>query len=463
MGNRKNSKLLVSIILSISIALLAGLTLFKNIEKTKFMEDESGWISSGYYYSNLLLRGNFKWQQWKCEWRQCGTFNSSYNPHLGQWMIGIPLKIFAAKKEREFFGLYNYEKSLEGNIKEGKIPPWPILLRARSVSAVIGILCCFLIFAIGYYSNNLWIGSVAAILLIFNKLFIVFSTQAMTDIPYNFFLLCACLTSIFLLRQSRLRYILAVSFLYGGIIGLASSVKITGLLVGGLYLFAVILYKKFVCDMKVKDAIECLATFAISALSIIYLLNPYFWPSLKEISIGETIQEVAAYSKEKPSERQGKEIQNTLNEYPQLSNFSRVLEFPLMFPRWKRLMDEQLIENKSAQWGENRLSTFHETFFGKSSTFPKESYFLVLGIILLGRKLINSLYTKTLSESAVPLLYFGVNYVFILLFMRINWDRYYLPTVIASKIIVAAGICEGCRLIWVILSRSKKLISDQGR
>jgi 4-amino-4-deoxy-L-arabinose transferase-like glycosyltransferase len=372
------------------------------------------------------------------------------------------LKAFAAKGEQEFFDFYNFEKSLEENRNEGKIPPQPILLRARSVSAVIGTLCCLLIFAIGYYSNNLWIGSLVAILLIFNKLFIILSTQAMTDISYNFFLLCACLTSIFLLRQSRLRYILPISFLYGSIIGLASSVKITGVLVGGLYFFLVILYKKFVCDLKVKDAVKCLATFAISSLSIIYLLNPYFWPSLKEVSIRETIQELATYSKEKPSERQEREIQkeNTLNEYPQLSNLSHVLEFPLMFGRWKRLLDPLKVD-KSFQWGENRLITFHQTFLGESSSFPKESYFLILGIILLGRKLINSLYTKTLSESAVPFLYFGANYVFILLFMRINFDRYYLPTIIASRLIVAAGIGEAIRLIWVILRRSTKLISAQ--
>jgi len=459
MKNLNNSKLIVSIISFISIALLASLTLLKNIEKTEFFVDETGWISTGYFYSNLLLKGDFEWQKWNCELHQCGTFNSLYNPHVGQWLIGIPLKVFAAKGEQEFFRLYDLEKSLEENKKEGKVPPDPILLRARSVSVIIGTLCCLLIFAIGYYSNNLWIGSISAILLIFNKLFITLSTQAMTDIPYNFFLLCACLASIFLLRQSQLRYILLNSLLCGGFIGLSSSVKITGVLVGGLYFFLLLLYKKFVTNMKVNDAVKCLTAFSLSALFTIYIVNPYYWPSLKEISIKETIQEVATYYKKSPERKIQKE--NISDEYPQLSNFSHVLEFPRMFLRVKRVGDAQYIKHKSAQWGENRLRTFHETFRRVINNFPKEIYLLVLGVILLGRKLINSIYRKKLSESAIPVLYFGANYVFILLFMRVNWDRYYLPTVIASKIIIAVGIYEGSRLILVLLRRSAKLISPQ--
>ncbi len=458
MINFNRNKLIIPVILFISIALLASSTLLENVEKTEFHGDESGWISSGYYYSNLLLEGDFEWEQWK-ECSQCGPWGSWYNPHLGHWAIGIPLKVFAATGEPEFFGFYNFQKSLGENKKEGKIPAQNTLLRARSVSVVIGILCCLMIFTISYYSNNLWIGSIAAILLLSNNLFVTLSTQAMTDIPYNFFLLCACLTSIFLLRQSRLRYILLISCLYGSLIGLASSVKITGVVIGGSYFFMVMLYKVFVCNLNVKNTVKCLAVFSISTLSIIYLINPYFWPSLKEISIRETIQEVATYSKEKQAKTIQKE--NISHEYPQLSNFSHALEFPRMFGRWRRLLDIQLKGDKSAQWGENRLKKFHETFLRESSSFPNESYVLVLGIILLGKKLINSIYRKELSKCAVLFLYFGVNYVFILLFMSINYDRYYLPTIIASKIIVAIGIYEASRLIVGILSKSPQLISAQ--
>jgi 4-amino-4-deoxy-L-arabinose transferase-like glycosyltransferase len=452
-----DKKLIVSIILCISTALLASSTLFKNVEKTKFNGDESGWISSGYYFSNLLLEGDFEWQQWWKTPKGGEGFSSWFQLHLGQWVIGIPMKVLAENGEQEYSGFYHFDKTLEKNKQEGRVPPKLVLLRARNISVVIGTLCCLLIFAIGYYSNNLWIGSIAAILLIFNKLFITLSTQAMTDIPYNFFLLSACLVSIFLLRQSQLRYILLSALLYGGLVGLASSVKITGVLVGSLYFFLIILYKIFVSNLNVKDAMKCLATFSVSALFVIYLLNPYFWPSFKEVSVRETTQKVAIYSKE----GQRSEISKTSGEYPHLSNFSRALEFPRMFGRWRKQLAIQLQEDKAAQWGENRLRTFHETFLRESSSFSGEIYILVLGIIILGSKLVNSIYNKELSERAVPFLYFGVNYVFILLFMSINYDRYYLPTVIVSKIIVATAIYETARLIWGILGGSTKLFSGQ--
>jgi 4-amino-4-deoxy-L-arabinose transferase-like glycosyltransferase len=452
-----DKKLIVSIILCISTALLASSTLFKNVEKTKFNGDESGWISSGYYFSNLLLEGDFEWQQWWKTPKGGEGFSSWFQLHLGQWVIGIPMKVLAENGEQEYSGFYHFDKTLEKNKQEGRVPPKLVLLRARNISVVIGTLCCLLIFAIGYYSNNLWIGSIAAILLIFNKLFITLSTQAMTDIPYNFFLLSACLVSIFLLRQSQLRYILLSALLYGGLVGLASSVKITGVLVGSLYFFLIILYKIFVSNLNVKDAMKCLATFSVSALFVIYLLNPYFWPSFKEVSVRETTQKVAIYSKE----GQRSEISKTSGEYPHLSNFSRALEFPRMFGRWRKQLAIQLQEDKAAQWGENRLRTFHETFLRESSSFPGEIYILILGIIILGSKLVNSIYNKELSERAVPFLYFGVNYVFILLFMSINYDRYYLPTVIVSKIIVATAIYEIARLIWGILGGSTKLFSGQ--
>jgi 4-amino-4-deoxy-L-arabinose transferase-like glycosyltransferase len=460
MRSYNNRKIIISIIFSVFISLLASLNMLKNVDRAFVHIDEPGWISSGYYYSNLLLAGDFEWQQWKCP--QCESFGSEYNPHLGQWAIGIPLKVFALKGEQEF-DTYNSEESLETNKRKGEIPPKSILLRARLVSVVIGILCCLMIFHIGYYSNNLWIGSIASILLMFNSLFVDLSTLALTDIEYNFLLLCACFVSIFFLRQSKRLNILLISLLYGGVIGLAASVKITGIVFGTMYFFMIIGYKKIAGNLKVQGAVKCLIAFAISALCVIYILNPYFWPSLTQINIQKTTEEVVTYFKKQPEPVISEK--NPRIEYPQLSNLSHVLEFPVMFSRVSHLMDEQLKTNKSWGWGDNRLRSFHKEFLTFSSGFPKESkflwigiileiYFLGLGIIILCRKLIKSIYSQKLSEQVIPFLYFATNYVFIVLFMKLNWDRYYLPTVIASQMIVATGIYETIRLIRSIRGRS---------
>jgi 4-amino-4-deoxy-L-arabinose transferase-like glycosyltransferase len=458
MRRTRNKRLIVSIILSIFIIVFAGSTLFKNVGRTFVHVDEPGWISSGYYYSNLLLDGNFKWEQWKCP--KCEAFGSEYNPHLGHWVFGISMKFFATKNEQEFFDMYDPEKSLDENRREGKIPSQPILFRARMSSVAIGILCCLIIFWIGYYSSNMQIGIIASILLTFNNLFIDLSTLAMTDIPYNFFLLCACFTSIFLLHQYTSRNRLLVCLIYGSFIGLASSVKITGVIIGALYFLSIILYVKNIFGLRFKDTLKYLLTFFVSTFFIIYLLNPYSWPSFTEININETTSEVVTYFKNNSGLNVSEE--NYAVEYPQLSNLSHVLEFPRMFQRFNHLMDEQL--NKYGWWGDNRFRTFHKNLLIYSSGLSRESYLLsigvilefyllVAGIIVLSKNLIQSFQTKKISGSVIPLTYFVANYVFIMIFMKLNWDRYYLPTVIASQSIMAIGIHATIKLIWDIRRR----------
>ncbi|HJX30661.1 MAG TPA: hypothetical protein VJ624_02290, partial [Thermodesulfobacteriota bacterium] len=100
----------------IFIALLSSVILFSNRGKTPFHGDESGWISSGYYYTELLLRRDFDWQKWVCA--PCGPWGSRLNPHLGQWLIGIPLVTLSPKGESTFFNLYNFKQSFPDNKKE---------------------------------------------------------------------------------------------------------------------------------------------------------------------------------------------------------------------------------------------------------------------------------------------------------------------------------------------------------
>jgi 4-amino-4-deoxy-L-arabinose transferase-like glycosyltransferase len=217
---------------------------------------------------------------------------------------------------------------------------------------------------------------------------------------------------------------------------------------------------KNIFGLRFKDTLKYLLTFFVSTFFIIYLLNPYSWPSFTEININETTSEVVTYFKNNSGLNVSEE--NYAVEYPQLSNLSHVLEFPRMFQRFNHLMDEQL--NKYGWWGDNRFRTFHKNLLIYSSGLSRESYLLsigvilefyllVAGIIVLSKNLIQSFQTKKISGSVIPLTYFVANYVFIMIFMKLNWDRYYLPTVIASQSIMAIGIHATIKLIWDIRRR----------
>lgn len=439
-----NHAVIVFIALLLVISLFSSVILFKQVEKTRFNGDESGWISSGYYYANLVLTWDFEWQKWKCP--QCESWGSWLNLHVGQYLMGIPLKMFATKEDQEFFGFYRHyhelqsDESLRKNEVEGRVPPRDILLRARRISAVFGVLCCLIVLTISYYSANLWIGLMAVILLLANKLFLVNATQAMTDVYYNFFLLCIWLVSIFLLKLRKKGHILIVSSFFGIFVGFATSVKITGLVVGGLFFLSLAVYKHILCKLKMIDIVSYVAVFVVSAIAIIYLLNPYFWPSYTQLNGKGIVRELGALYKEVTS---GKAQEGKIRErYPQLSNLSHLVEFPYLFLRWNEVMNRQLKEWKSASWQGNRWRAFHESLFIRHSGFPLEWIFFCIGIIFHGAKIFSSFRDRKLILSNVSFLYFVVNYVFILLFMKLNWGRYYLPTVIASQMIVAAGMYE---------------------
>ncbi len=425
-------------VLSISgiLCLLSSAVLFSKIGSTPFHGDESGWISSGNYYSGILLKGDFSQENWICP--ECGPWGSLNMP-LGKLIIGIPLRVVSQETDREFSSYYDWGESLQENLKGGKVPPTDILLQARRVSAIFGVLCCLLVFAIGYFSHNVWTGLMAALLVLINQLFSVSATRAMTDVHYNFFLLSLALSTVFILKGRKKSYVMLASSCSGILAGLAGAVKITGIIIAGCLFLAVVLYKGILGKLEKRDTALSIALFALFSVSIIYLSNPYFWPSFSAINGKAVIYELQSISKELVA---GKVMGSGIRErYPQLSNLSNVLEFPNMFLRWRSFM-RGLRTMKSASWEGNRFSSLHQRLLIEYSSFFSEWLFLVVGIATCYRALRSCSSNKEIAPLVIPFLYFAINYAFILTFMELNWGRHYLPTVIASKVLVAVGIYE---------------------
>ena len=482
-----NNKLVIFLSLLSFISFLSGAILFKYTKEISFNGDESGWITSGYYYTDLLFKHDFDWDKWSCT--KCGPWGN-LNPHVGKWLIGIPLKVHSNKiGGREFFKFYDFTKSLQDNRKEGRIPPRDILLYARNVSAIFAVLCCLLIFAISYFCMKSWIGMIAVILLLANKLFIVSTTRAMTDVYYNFFLLCFCLAVIFLLKLRKETQMLWVSLLCGSFTGLACSVKITGIIIGGFIFLALIIYKGNIFKLRKKMIVLYSIVFFFSSIAVIYILNPYFWPSYKEIKGKAIFQELKSISEEKPTIKLprggigdliGKDIRE---RYPQLSNLSHVLEFPLLFIRWNNFQN-RIATGESGipiefrkYWYGNRFRTFHKTLFIEHSSFVSvanvflkegtsyfsllgiiEWIFLCIGIISCCIRINKSVRCRNISLWTIPLLYFITNYFFILIFQNLSFDRYYLPTIIASRVIVAVGIYDVMTRIYQYFKGSRQRV-----
>ncbi len=425
---------------ALAVCILGGVILSLRLEHTKFIGDESGWISSGYYYTDLLLNRDFEMRNWNCP--ECGSWGS-LNMHLGKWLIGIPLILDPQLQGRSFTKYYEFKSTLEENLEEGRIPPRDILLRARSASVVFGILCCLLVFVIGYSVYNVWIAWIAVFLLLSNELFIRSATRAMTDIYYNFFLLCLCLTVILLLKIREKKRALFVASLCGILAGLACSVKVTGIVVGGTLFLAVVIYMCHARKLRKTEIFQLLAAFSFFALVLVYALNPYFWPSWKETRGKAMIQELRLVSQDVKATKFN--FNDSIERYPQLYS---VFKFPMMFSRWSNKMDSQR-SIRHATWssGRNRFLSIHKRVFISYASFPLELIFLGIGILVhlpYIRRRYAALPNPQDELWHIPLLYFLINYIFILLFLKLNWERYYLPTVIADRFIVAIGV-------WVVV------------
>lgn len=416
------------------IVVVSTVVLSAEITKTPFHGDESGWISSGYYYTNLLLCHDFDREKWECP--QCRTWGS-LNPHVGQWIIGLFLKSFPPENGSDFFHIYNYKESAAQNLKAGRIPPPQVLFRARVISAAFGVASCVLMFAIGYWSSGLLAGCLVTVLLICNRLFIGLSTRAMTDVFYNCFLLCGCLIGVFWLRCSRQRSCLLISCACGCATGIAASVKTAGVLIGGLHLLFLIAYRTHTCALKTRCGLAHAAAFLCSALAVIYLLNPYFWPSLEELTWPALV-------------RQGKSLCNELvsptarglpiRESPSDKDLGGIVEFPYMFLRWNCLANSR-IDHRDV-WRKHRMSILHRKLFMDHATFRLEFGVLLVALSIIVRRIIAGLRNRQVTVSAAPALFLLANYLFVIGLLEADWERYFLPAVTAIQIVVGIGAAE---------------------
>jgi hypothetical protein len=417
----------------IAVCLMSAVFLSLQVEKTNFHGDESGWISSGRYYTHLLATADFRREKWECA--ECEGWGS-LNMQVGKWLIGIPLELDQQSRDEAFSRYYDFKTSIDENVKKGLLPPRHTLNYARGASAIFGVFCCLLVFSLGCYVCNAFVGTIAATLVLFNSLFISLATRAMADVHYNFFLLCFALTIVRLVAVSDRKQALTLSGLCGLFAGLACSVKITGIVIGTASFLLAAGQRVWFGRSGKETALYQVGIFACSAFLIIYGLNPYFWPSPRKLWNAAVFQELRSISGEVISTKHLPSDVRT--RYPHIGTLTYMLEFPRLFGRWNNVMYQQ--QNwPSASWHGRRFMTLNSRLFFADATFPGQVILLATGIIAVTWKRFRDSCSIPLEATLACLQYFAVNYLFILAFMRLNWSRYYLPTLIAGSLVAAIG------------------------
>ncbi len=387
------------------------------------------------------------------------------NGQLGKWLLGFPISIYfrtvhdprtLSHPHLTVSSFSALTHSLWADLREGKASAKILILLSRSVSALFGILCCLLVFMIGCMCGNVLLGAIAAVLLLTNPLFVTCATRAVTDVYYLFFLLYSCFIVTKFLKQRRQNSILSarLSILWGVCSALAASVKVTGILVGGFYFFVYALFGKLF--LKSPKFFVSVAAFSCSAFIVIHLLNPAFWIPISSFKSTKMIQESKSLSQELMQRFKGEKKPIQVDQYPQLGS---LFGFPRVFLEWSHVMKEQQENISKGIWklnqqqyvmsvddqvltgGARRFLKINKMFFYLFSTFPfVQIFFLIAGVLSCVSDIAKKITKGEASIYAGPFLFFVANYIFILFTLKLNWDRYFLTTVVSAQIMAGVGL-----------------------
>jgi len=266
-----------------------------------------------------------------------------------------------------------------------------------------------LAFAIGYAVGEpkQLLGMLCAGLVLSTQIFRLFANRAMADAFYNLLLLTQLLTAIAIVQSADERNMVRRLAISGMLTGLTASVKPSGFVLGFPLFLVVAAYRLGVGGGYKRPEngrvfISAVVTFLMAALAVVYVLNPTFWPS-------------------------------------GLSDLWRVLGFPEMLLAWNQYMAYQDAVLGLGQWSGNHFVDINRSIFVEYSNAGLNILFF-LGLLLCTRRCVISLRHGIADVSFVPLVYFLCNYALLIFFLRLNWDRYYVPVELSMRVLAAIAI-----------------------
>jgi len=389
-----------------AVALVSSWVLFNGIANASFYGDESGWISSGMYYSHLLSNRDFTRAKWDCN--DCKTWGA-LNAPLGKLLIGAAYWGCDTPNPCTFNAYYDFFQSFEENQRLGNVPPEYILRRGRYSAATAGVICCLLAFAVGYMLGQpkLLLAFLCAGLVLSTQIFRLSANRAMTDAFYNLFLLAQLTAAIAIVRSGNELNIVARLSFAGVLVGLTASVKPSGFVLGFPLFLLVAVYRLSVGGGYKRPEsgrafFSAALAFVAASIAVIYLLNPTFWPS-------------------------------------GLSDSWRLVGFPEVLLAWNRYMTRQDVELGLGQWTGNHIVDIHRSIFVTYSNLAVNILFC-LGLTLCTRRCVAAMRRGIADVSFVPVAYFLCNYGLLVCFLRLNWDRYYVPIELSMRVLAAIGM-----------------------
>jgi len=397
------------------IVILIG-PFYRGIDNQQFHEDESHW----YYFGTRYFSIFFLHKDWKHPvWSKVEAFDQ---PQIGRYLIGLRLWLHGGESFiRQIIKAPHYSSSHSRtwNHRNGRIPSTKVLRPGRTMMASFGLAGCLLIYCIGHCLIAPEAGLVAALLLGLNPLMLGCSRRAMTDAPLLCFMAMMVVLMLALLYQYRRHKTLAIGavcVLTGITLGIATGIKLNGGLMGIIFAgWMFLLALEAVGGQPRALALKCICRISVMSLTtalLAFFLFVVLSPNLYRHPLQGCLHMIR-HRVEVVKEQQQHQ-QAALKTLP--DKLSRTYKRLFQAPKSYSLLTRQM-------------------------HLPFDLCFFIIGLTGLLRREIHYYRNEgKFSPGAFILVWVVGLFLGILVWIPLDWPRYYLPLFPPQVVLVSSGI-----------------------
>ena len=392
-----------------------------------FQFDEFEFVKKGFFYELFFLRHDATDPQWMI------FENDPAQPKVGPYIYGAALTAAGYRDITAYFTRYDtFKKGMGVNWYEwlGKEPDQlpeevrstlPLVFVGRWVSLGFTLAMLGVVFWLSRLIGGYLYGLVTLALLGFNPLLLAHGIYAMTDTFLLFFFSAGLFTALVLLRSLKRQELpsqsrtYALSALFGFLCAMSAGVKVTGILLfvfGFLGLMILMFLPRAVVQEKKRLIVHALIM-TVTFVTVFIALHPFLYhQTLTRLPFMFT------------SRFEGELYYHTL--YPATAVTSRVQALSLVV-------------------GKTLLPGGYGNF--NVGGIPIDLLLFLTGVFLLGKAIYGS-YRRThkLADESILFPWAFVVLVSIVVYLRNDWPRYYLPSVMVVTLVEAYAITVFLRL-----------------
>jgi hypothetical protein len=426
-SNAVSPRFLLGLVL---VAAVFALGLWQNLaalESSQYHPDESRWLNRAHY---LLDLGHPTGEVWEDRYLTRGQ------PPMGSYVTGLGLLLqgrdLTTNGPWDFH--YGNESTITWNAVKGNMPAAADIQAARRTNAALGALTCAVLFLIVAKLTNVVGGLLAGVFMAVHPLQIYLASIGVSDAVFTLFFAFAALTALVLATNPTWPRSVAL----GLVLGCGASTKLTPLLV----------------------------SLPLAGLGMVILADPY----LRRLPVVGAVWRCVSRVDVAPRRRLGW----MLISLPAIAATTFVLTYPYLWPdpigRTKALIDfrQHEMENQARIWPtssvDSRSEALHRTWHNLEHVYSSTGR----GMEWLGRSLGQHWDRQTFDlplaglglvvllwlawrrgiagPHALTLAVVGVQSGVILAGLRVDFNRYYLPLVLASG--VGIGVLTGQAWSW---------------